>query len=102
MMLRHPPRTKLEGWLEGAQEPKVDAHVTTCAKCASRLEELARPVADVRAALAAVLRPPDDLVPRLQQGVRTRLERRQELGLMGQLLGLPWETTRLLMDEEQE
>lgn len=102
MMLRHPPRETLERWLDGHAEPKLDDHVARCTTCAARLEELASPTADVRAALVEALQPPADLVPRLQHGVRSRLERRQELGLLAGLLGLSWETTRLLMDEEQE
>ena len=101
-MLRHPPRERLERWLDGDAEPKLDEHVARCATCAARLEALASPAADVRAALVEALRPPADLVPRLQHGVRSRLERRQELGLLAGMLGLSWDTARLLMDEEQE
>lgn len=102
MMLRHPPQTTLSNWLEGDTDQKVDEHVTRCPRCAARLETLAAPAADLRVALSEALRPPEDLVPRLQSGVRTKLDRRKDLGLLAQLLGLSWQTTRILMDEEQE
>lgn len=102
MMLRHPPRPRLDDWLDGAGDPKLDAHLATCTKCAARLETLATPGPDLRAALSEALAPPADLVPRLHHGVRTRLERRQELGLLAQMLGLPLQTARVLMDDEEQ
>lgn len=102
MMLRHPPQTKLADWLEHGADQQVDAHVTVCARCAARLEAIARPTTDLRAALSEALQPPTDLVARLQSGVRTELDRRKDLGLLAGLLGLSWQTTRILMDEESE
>ncbi len=102
MRLLHPSRAKLAAWLEGHELPDVEAHVTSCARCAARLDALAPPTADLRVALAQALQPPSDLVPRLHTGVRKRLDARQDLGLLGQMLGLPWHTARILMDEEPE
>lgn len=87
--LVHPGRRKLVAWLEGHEaDPKTDRHLGTCAHCADRLEELAPPAADLRVELARALQAPTDLVPRLQSGVRKRLEGRQDLLLLGQMLGL--------------
>jgi hypothetical protein len=101
--LLHPGRAKLLAWLGGAaSDPRTDRHLGTCARCATQLEELAPPAADLRVPLSQALQAPNDLVPRLQSGVRKRLDGRQDLRLLGQMLGLPLHTARLLMDEEQE
>lgn len=101
--LLHPGRRRLVAWLEGDDaDAKTDRHLGTCAHCADRLEELAPPAPDLRVELARALQAPTDLVPRLQTGVRKRLDGRQDLRLLGQMLGLPWRTARLLMDEEHE
>lgn len=101
MNLLHPSRTRLSDWLDGADaDTKLDRHLGGCPRCAARLEGLAPPHTDLRVPLASALQPPADLVPRLQTGVRKRLEGRQDLRLLGQMLGLPLRTARLLLDEE--
>lgn len=102
MKLRHPSRAKLAAWLDGSGAAELDSHLANCDRCASKIESLADPQVDLRQALTFALRPPDDLVPRLQSGVRKRLDGRQDLNLLGQMLGLPWQTVRILMDEEPQ
>jgi hypothetical protein len=101
MSLLHPSSAKLTAWLEGtASDEKLDRHLGGCARCATNLEGLAPPHSDLRVPLATALQAPTDLVPRLQTGVRKRLEGRQDLRLLGQMLGLPLRTARLLLEEE--
>ena len=103
MTLRHPHRHKLAAWLDGAPiDSQLTRHLATCDRCAARLEALAPPPADLRVPLVRALQAPDDLVPRLRSGVRSRLDAGQDLRLLGQMLGLPWQTAKLMMDEEQE
>ena len=100
MRLRHPSRAKLTLWVDGRGRPEIDSHLSTCERCATKIESLAHPQVDLRLALTLALQPPDDLVPRLRSGVHKRLDGRQDLNLLGQMLGLPWQTARILMDEE--
>jgi len=102
MIWRHPSKRALSEWLAGDIDPEVDRHVSTCERCANDLEALATADTDssLRNALLAVLDPPDDLVPRMEAGVMARLESRKVLGYVADVFGAGWETTQLLLIDE--
>ena len=92
---RHPSPRQLEAWLSNAA-PTFDAHVATCNRCATKLEELSRPTASVSEALRSMLTPPEDLQQRLRSGIERKLQARQDLHLLAELIGLPWQTAQAL------
>ncbi len=103
MRWRHPSTSKLRSWLDGEMtDPKVDGHIDTCERCASRLEDLASPEAPLAVALSIIFAPPDGLVPRLNTGIDARLRNRADLALLAGMLGLPVQTAKLLFDEDQD
>ncbi len=103
MRLRHPSRDRLKRWLDGAEgdDPKLDAHLETCARCASVIEAIAEPGTEVTIsnALIDVLSGPPDLSARLERQVMTQLGSREWLGLMAELFGAGVETGRMLIEE---
>ncbi len=96
MKITHPTSRRLRQWLDGA-DTTIDSHVSTCRRCANRLEDLAPPVPDVRQALETVLAPPAELVPRLEARLVDAISSRDDLKLLFELMGLPWETARTLL-----
>lgn len=100
---RHPSRRTLRDWLHGESDPKVDAHLATCQRCASVLEDIDAPgnlaIGD---ALAAVLAPPDDLSDRLERRVTARLDSRVMFDVVTDLFSAGFETSRLLLMEEPQ
>lgn len=99
--LFHPPRRRLLAWLEG-DEPELDDHLATCARCADRLEAGAVPVGPVADALLAILAPPADLAPRLRAGIASRMQARADLAMLAQMMGVPAETLALMADAPPE
>ncbi len=101
-MRRHPSKRALREWLTGEVDEKVDLHVSTCDRCSTDLEALASADTDsrLRDALLAVLDPPADLVMRVEAGVVARLESREVLGYVADIFGAGWETTRLLVSDQ--
>ncbi len=104
---RHPKTEVLKEWLEGGGSAEVDAHIATCLRCAESLERFddELPLADetsasVSDALAAVLRPPEDLTDRLEERVVARLDSRVMFGVVADLFGAGLEASKLLFTEE--
>lgn len=111
-MARHPNRQQLASWLNGEHE-HLGEHIDTCAKCASRLDDLdsSLPTAsatnnvyalteELRPALLAVLQPPEDLHERIAARIAQRLQNRDDASLFGSLLGIPVETGRIFLDQD--
>lgn len=98
---RHPGRRRLHRWVDG-DEPGLDRHLDSCARCAGIVEELDPPPAAIRDALLTALRPPGDLIPRLERRIEKRVRNRREMRLLGELMMLPFETSRLLIIEEDD
>lgn len=94
--LWHPSGRRLAVWLDQG-DPKLDEHLATCERCASRLEDLSRPVAPVGEALRTMLAPPPDLQPRLRTGIARKMQNREDLRLLVELMGLPWQTARAMV-----
>ena len=63
------------------------------------IEELADGHDPVNAALEFVLAPPDDLRTRIEQGINTRLQNRQDLSVIADLMGIGIHTARLLIGD---
>lgn len=109
-MARHPNRKELEQWLDGEQvDAKVDEHVSTCAVCAKDLETITLTASNdnpepsnIGPALLTLLKPPDDLHERMSKRLAERLQRREDLDLIGSLLGVPRETTELFFAKESD
>lgn len=101
--LLHPSRRRLAAWLEDdGLDAKVDAHVATCDRCATRLDDLSEPAVPLGDALRSMLSPPEDLQPRLRNGIARKLQTREDLRLMIEMLGVPWQTAQLLADPPPE
>lgn len=93
--VRHPSRRRLLAWLEGGDDA-IDAHLAGCERCASRLEDLSQPANAIGDALRAMLAPPPDLQPRLRSGIARQMRNREDMRLLVELLGLPWQTARAM------
>lgn len=98
----HPSNRRLRAWLEEGGPDDVDAHVASCERCANRLEDLAAPTPALSDALSASLRAPDDLVQRLGARMTESMRSREDLRLMLELMGVPLDTMRSLMMEEDQ
>lgn len=98
----HPRTKRLRLWLDTGQAGSVDDHVSSCRRCAARLEDLAAPVPDLGAAISARLRPPDDLVERLSVRMTESMRNREDLQIFLDLLGIPWRTVQNLMTEGED
>ncbi len=99
MIRRHPSRSRLSAWLAGADDPSIDDHLATCARCASVCEDLEAPPADgaLSSALLAALSPPPDLGRRLETSVAERLDSRVIGDYVFDLFAAGFDTSRLLM-----
>ncbi len=100
----HPSMKRLDDWLDDGN-PSVDDHVTTCVRCAARLEPKLSESSDlVRAALILALVVPEDIDARLTTGIDERLAARGSLALLGELLAVPFHTAKAManppVDEE--
>ena len=104
-MARHPKREVLTSWLEGKSlDPQVDEHISTCPICAKDLETLTLTVSNNNPepsnsgpALLTLLQPPDDLHERMSKRLAERLQRKEDLDLIGSLLGVPRESGELFI-----
>lgn len=104
-MARHPKKEQLTRWLDGLEDdPKLDQHLETCEICASSLNAISLSVSndhpepsDLGPALLTLLQPPEDLHERMSKRLAERLQRRQDIELLGSLLGVPRETGEIFM-----
>jgi len=102
MMFVHPTKRALRRWLDGAETDSIDEHVSTCRRCAARLEDIAAPVPDLGDAISRSLQPPDDLVERLGARMTDSMRNREDLQIFLDLLGVPWRTVQNLMIEGED
>ena len=91
----HPSRRRLTTWLEGG-DPSIDDHIAGCHRCAAVLEDLGQPDSRIGEALRTVLAPPADIQRRLQVGMAAKMQTREDLRLLVELLGLPAQTWRAM------
>ena len=101
MRFRHPSGKRLAHWLEG-ELPELDDHIDTCERCANRLEQQANPGPGLSEALRRALAPPTDLAPRLTSGIANKMQTRQDLQTIADLMGLPIHTARALNADNTE
>jgi hypothetical protein len=88
-------------WLETG-DPAVESHVSTCDRCARLLEDTTPAPASFTDLLSAALTPPEDLQSRLAAGISRRLQTREDLRLLAELLGLPLYTVKSLTNPPSE
>ena len=93
--LGHPSKRRLAAWLEHGDE-SLDAHLADCERCATRLEDLSQPATAIGDALRAMLAPPEDLQPRLRSGIAAKMQNREDMRLLVELLGVPWQTAQAM------
>lgn len=98
----HPTRRTLRRWLESDDVGPADEHISSCRRCANRLEDLAAPVPALGEAISRSLRPPDDLVERLGARMTESMQNREDLQIFLDLLGVPWRTVQNLMSEGED
>jgi len=92
----HPRDKALVTWLEG-EAPEYQEHIELCLRCSNRLEELVGEEAQsLVQALSAAVAPPENLAPRLQDGISRRMQARADWSLVGDLVGVSWRTVRVL------
>ncbi len=93
--LWHPSKRRLSTWLEHGDE-SIESHLSDCEHCATRLEDLSQPSPSIRDALSTMLAPPDDLQPRLRAGISRRMQAREDMRLLVELMGIPWQTAQAI------
>ena len=93
--IRHPSKRRLLAWLEEG-DASIDAHIAGCDRCATRLEDLSQPATAIGDALRAMLAPPADLHPRLRTGIAAQMQNREDMRLLFDLFGVPWQTARAM------
>jgi hypothetical protein len=98
----HPRKRTLKRWLESTDGGPVDEHVSTCRRCANRLEDLAAPSPALGDAISQTLRPPDDLAERLGVRMTDSMRSREDLQIFLDLLGVPWRTVQALMADGED
>ena len=98
----HPRRRTLKRWLESTGGGPVDEHISTCPRCANRLEDLAAPIPALGDAISQTLRPPDDLAERLGVRMTDSMRSREDLQIFLDLLGVPWRTVQALMADGED
>lgn len=99
----HPAQDELVAWLDG-ESSQYDEHIENCLWCAQWIEDIQTGTeeadlvesAPISTALAAAVRPPADLQPRLANGIAKQLQSREDLTLFADLLGVSWRTVRIL------
>lgn len=107
-LFSHPGRSKLREWLVApSPSASVTAHVETCERCATRLEDLAAKDSDGVAAatdnaiLARTIKsswaPRSDLTDRVIQGIDERRRNERDLDVMIGLLGIATEAATLML-----
>lgn len=97
MSRRHPSSRKLREWLDSGEPTEVDAHVSTCEKCASQLDDLAAPMPALHQLLSTRLAPPEDLLERLTRRLSVSAQNREDLQIVLDLFGAPWFTAQNLL-----
>jgi hypothetical protein len=91
---RHPSKVRLHAWLDGEAAGDIDDHLLHCERCAATLEASAAGTPTFAGLLDQVLAAPEDLEARLRGGVAARLQTREDLRLLVELLGVPMETLK--------
>ena len=102
MRVRHPSKKALRRWLDADELTSIDEHVSTCDRCASRLEILAPPTDDIAEALNRALDAPEDLVTRIGTRMTESMRNREDLQILLELLGIPWRTVQNLLTEGED
>lgn len=97
----HPSKRRLLAWLEDGDD-SIDVHIAGCDRCATRLEDLSQPATAIGDALRAMLAPPPDLQPRLRSGIARQMQTREDMRLLFELLGVPWQTARAMSAPDPE
>lgn len=106
-MARHPKGDQLARWLEGEEsDSKLDEHLETCEVCAASLATISLSVSnenpepsEIGPALLRLLQPPEDLHERVSARLAERLQRRQDVELLGSMLGIPREISEIVLSQ---
>ncbi len=91
----HPSKKRLAAWLANG-DSSLDTHISTCERCATKLEDISEPSQPLGEALRAMLAPPEDLYPRLRVGIAAKMSTREDLQLLAELMGLPFHAAKTL------
>lgn len=105
LRLTHPRRKRLAEWLADGEDGGITAHVETCERCASTLEELSveaglpdlEPDAELGRAIRESLPSPEGLNERVMLKIAERERAEQEMSLFIGLISLPKDAVELMM-----
>lgn len=108
LALGHPSRKRLETWLDATDAaPAVTAHLESCERCASRLEELVEPSledSDLDEEIADVLREayaaPDGIEDRVLRSIDARERADREMNLLLGIISIAKDTAELMLPED--
>jgi|GEM_PF-6770858 len=102
MSLFHPKKKDLIKWLDGADDPKLEKHISDCEKCSTAMELIqgVRVEETLEQALTLALAPKGDFVDQLEGRVTERLDSREVLSVVSGIFASGLETTRILVTEE--
>jgi hypothetical protein len=98
----HPSDRRLLRWVEGAPSRRADRHLTRCGRCSGRLEQLTTLDPAALQALQEAIAPQTGFSGRIEARLRERMLDHETLTLISDLFGVPWSTSRLLLQEDDE
>ena len=96
-MSHHPTVHDLTAWLDGGA-PTLDEHLAGCEVCAARLAETPSPDVELSEPLRVALAPAVGSEQRVGARVAARLQNRRDVELALSMLGVPFETLRVITD----
>lgn len=102
MNLWHPSRGRWIRWLEKGRPSRLERHLAACHRCTSAVEDLVGGTDGLRELMAEALAPAEGFEQRTRDGLRDRTLDPETLAIVGDLLGLGFTTSKVLIEDESE
>jgi hypothetical protein len=99
--VNHPSRDRLLRWSRQGRPRRTERHIQHCSLCEERLESLTRLGPRARTGLETILAPPEGFQERVDEHLRRLLDE-ETLAVLADLMGLGWETSRLMFEEGED
>lgn len=100
-MSRHPSEARLASWMAGGPDDGVGQHVESCERCADVGARIAEGY-ELPTAFADALRADEGLEQRVLVGATTAIANRAAAETFLGLLGLGFETAKIVFDQEDQ